>query len=75
MTEQKKKTTCQLDEVLLNNLEIIAEAEGRLLEAVLEEAVANYIRQKISDQPKASTIEHFQLSLEKNRKLGELLSE
>ncbi len=43
-------------------------------DAVLEQAVREYVERKRRATPRAQVMAHFQASVEKNRRLGELLA-
>lgn len=64
-----------MDEVILLELKTIAQQEGRLLQAVLEEAVKFYIEAKKAQAPRASVMAHFQASVAQNYLLGQRLAE
>ncbi len=53
---------------------VIAREEGRHFQAVLEEAMREYLENRTREKPRASVIAHFQASVEKNRHLGEMLA-
>lgn len=74
MAPQRKKFSSQADEVLLRSLREIAKAEGRLFQAVLEDAMRQYIENVQSSKPRESVLAHFRASVERNRRLGELLA-
>lgn len=71
MTTQVKFSS-QASPELLNELHEIANREGRNFQAVLEDAMRDYIKSR--KKPRASVMAHFQASVEKNRELGKLLA-
>ena len=52
----------------------IARKDGRHFQAVLEEALQEYIENRAQKKPRASVMARFQASVERNRRLGELLA-
>lgn len=74
MSAVRQKFSSQADPRLLDELRAIAQEEGRLFQAVLEQAVREYVERKRSATPRAQVMAHFQASVEKNRRLGELLA-
>ena len=52
----------------------IARTEGRHFQAVLEEAMLSYIESKSQQKVRPEFMSHFRASLERNRRLGELLA-
>ena len=53
----------------------IAHSEGRHFQAVMEEAMQEYIENRTRDRPRAKVMAHFRASVERNRRLFELLPE
>ncbi len=51
----------------------IARLEGRHFQAVLEDAMSAYIMSKNQQRVRPAVMGHFYASLERNRRLGELL--
>ena len=74
MSAVRQKFSSQADPRLLGELRAIAQEEGRQFQAVLEQAVREYVERKRSATPRAQVMMHFQASVEKNRRLGELLA-
>ena len=58
---------------LLEGLRDIARKEGRHFQAVLEDAMSTYIESRDRERVRPEFMGHFKASLEKNRRLGELL--
>lgn len=74
MSAVRQKFSSQADPRLLDELRTIAQEEGRQFQAVLEQAVREFVERKRSATPRAQVMAHFQASVEKNRRLGELLA-
>ena len=74
MATKMQKFSSQAEPELLASLRTIARQDGRHFQAVLEDAIRDYIEARKQEKPRASVMAHFQASLEKNRKLGELLA-
>ena len=75
MSAVRQKFSSQADPRLLDELHAIAQEEGRQFQAVLEQAVREFVERKRSATPRAQVMAHFQASVEKNRRLGELLAQ
>jgi predicted transcriptional regulator len=69
-----QKFSSQADPELLASLRTIAKQDGRHFQAVLEDAIRDYVEARQQEKPRASVMAHYQASLERNRKLGELLA-
>ena len=74
MAIRREKFSSQADPELLTELREIARADGRQFQAVLEDAIRDYIESRAQEKPRASVMAHFQSSVEKNRRLGKLLA-
>jgi hypothetical protein len=74
MTVRREKFSSQADPQLLAALREIARREGRQSQAVLEDAMHIYLESRNQPKPRASVMGHFRASIEKNRRLGELLA-
>lgn len=74
MTAQREKFSSQADPELLSAIREIARKEGRHFQAVLEEAMRDYIESHAHEKPRSSVMSHFQSSVERNRRLGKLLA-
>lgn len=74
MGVSREKFSSQASAELLAALRGIAREEGRHFQAVLEDAMYEYIQGRAEDKPRASVMAHFQASIERNRRLGELLA-
>ena len=74
MSAIRQKFPSQADPRLLGELRAIAREEGRQLQAVLEQALREFVERKRSATPRAEVMAHFGASVEKTRRLGELLA-
>lgn len=70
----RKKFSSQADPEVLQALRAIAREEGRQFQAVLEDAMREYVEQRRSNKPRPAAMAHFRASVERNRRLGELLA-
>jgi len=59
---------------LLEQARAIAREEGRQYRLVLEEAMRDYVERKRGEKPRETVMAHFRSSVERNRRLGELLA-
>ena len=70
------KTRDEARENLIESIALILEdrrEEG--LSGVPPEAIREYIENRIQEKPRPSVMAHFQNSVERNRRLGEMLAE
>ena len=74
MAVPREKFSSQAPPELLAAVREIARKEGRHFQAVLEEAMREYIENRSREKPRASAMAHFQNSVERNRRLGEMLA-
>ena len=74
MSTKMQKFSSQADPELLAALRAIAKQDGRHFQAILEDAMRDYIEARRQDKPRTAVMAHFRASLEKNRRLGELLA-
>ena len=74
MAALREKFSSQASPELLAAVREIAHEEGRHFQAVLEEAMREYIENRSKEKLRASVMAHFQASVEKNRRLGEMLA-
>ncbi len=74
MAVPRQKFSSQASPELLAAVREIARKEGRQFQAVLEEAMREYIENRDREKLRASVMAHFRVSVEKNHHLGELLS-
>ena len=75
MIVPRQKFSSRASPELLAALGDIARREGRPFQAVLEDALKQYIENHAGQRPCASVKAHFEASVERNRRLGELLAE
>ncbi len=75
MAPHRQKFSSQAEEILLQAMREIAKAEGRHFQAVLEEAMREYIERKRGERPRDEVMARFRASVERNRRLGELLAQ
>ena len=75
MVTAKKQFTGQASPDLLAFLREIARSEGRDFEATLEDAMRFYVECKTASEAQPDAIAHFRSSLERNRRLYELLAQ
>ena len=73
MDTPRVKFSSQADPELLTAMRQIARSDGRHFQAVLEDAMSHYIESRANQHVRPEVMAHFQASLEKNRRLGELL--
>ncbi|MGB5065436.1 MAG: hypothetical protein WBQ37_17025 [Candidatus Competibacter sp.] len=74
MSAVRQKFSSQADPRLLGELRAIAQEEGRQFQSVLEQALREFVERKRDATPRARVMAHFQASVEKNHRLGELLA-
>ena len=74
MAVLREKFSSQVAPELLAAVREIARKEGRHFQAVLEEAMREYIENRAQGKPRAPVMAHFQTSVEKNRRLGKMLA-
>ena len=74
MVATREKFSSQASPVLLSKIREIARSDGRHFQAVLEDAMSVYIESRTHPKVRPEMMAHFQASLEKNRRLGELLA-
>ncbi len=74
MAVKKENCSGQASPELLGATHKIAHKEGRHFQAVLEEAMREYVENRTGKEHRTSAMEHFRTSIEQNRHLGKLLS-
>ena len=74
MVATREKFSSQASPELLSAMREIARIEGRQLQAVLEDAMNTYIEARRQQNVRPEVMAHFHASLERNRRLGELLA-
>ena len=60
---------------LLAKMRKMAEAEGREFEATLEDAIRHYVECGAEERAHEEAMSHYRASVEKNRRLAELLAQ
>ena len=75
MATTREKFSSQASPELLATMREIARKEGRHLQAVLEDAMQQYIDGKEQAKVRPEVMAHYRASVEKNRRLMELLAE
>ena len=69
------KYSSQAAPELLSAMREIARGEGRQFQAVMEEAMEEYIANRNRETPRPEVMAHFRASVERNHRLMELLAE
>ena len=75
MATTREKFSSQASPELLSKMREIARSDGRHFQAVLEEAMRDYIEGRTHSKVRPEVMAHFRASLERNRRLFELLAE
>ena len=75
MATTRAKFSSQAPPELLAGMREIARKEGRHFQAVLEEAMVNYIESKARDKVRPEVMAHYRASVERHRRLYELLAQ
>jgi hypothetical protein len=70
----KKKYASQADAGLLDEMRGIAREQGRQFQAVMEDAMRQYVEAVRGTEPRGRVLAHLRASIERNRRLGELLA-
>lgn len=73
-TPTREKFSSQAAPELLSKMREIARNDGRHFQAVLEDAMRDYIEGRTQSNVRPEVMAHFRASLEKNRRLFELLA-
>ena len=71
----REKFTSKAPPELLAAMRAIAEREGRDFDAVVEDAMWDHLRGKVGPDVRPEVMAHFYVSLERNRRLYELLAQ
>ena len=71
----REKFSSQASPDLLAALRKVARYEGRHFQAVLEDAMQEYLDNRTQQKVRPEMMAHFRASLEKNRRLYELLAQ
>lgn len=75
MDTSREKFSSQASPELLAAMREVARNEGRHFQAVLEDAMREYLDNKARQKVRPEVMAHFHASLERNRHLYELLSQ
>ncbi len=75
MGMQRVKFSSQASPEVLSSMREIARSEGRHFQSVLQEAMEEYIVNRGRKSPRPEVMAHFRASVERNRRLYELLAE
>ena len=70
-----KNSPAQASPELLAAIREIAQQDGRHFQAVLEDAMSSYIEAREQQKVRPEVMAHYRASLERNRKLYELLAQ
>ena len=71
----REKFSSQVRPELLSKMREIARSDGRHFQAVLEDAMSSYIESRERSNVRPEVMAHFRDSVERNRRLFELLAE
>jgi hypothetical protein len=69
-----QKFSSQARPELLDEVRAIAAAEGRQFQAVLDEALAEWVERKKGNKPRPETLSHLKASIARHRSLYEELA-
>ncbi len=75
MVVPREKFSSQASPELLSAMREIAREEGRHFQAVLEDAISSYLEARVQQKVRPEVMAHYTASLERNRKLYELLAQ
>ena len=75
MATGRKKFSSQASPELLETMREIARLEGRRFHAVLEDAMRSYIENYVRGKVRPEVMDHYRASVERNRRLFELLAQ
>lgn len=71
----RTKFSSRVSPEILSRMREIARVDGRTLNSVLEDAISAYIENRGSKNVRPEVMKHFQRSVERNRRLMELLAD
>ena len=74
-TPTREKFSSQASPELLSKMREIARSDGRHFQAVLEDAMRDYIEGRTQSNVRPEFMAHYRASLERNRRLAELLAQ
>jgi hypothetical protein len=69
------KFASQADPDVLADVRALAKEEGRQFQAVVEEALKEWVERKRSDQPRPEVVAHLKATIERNRELYRRLAQ
>ena len=69
------KFASQADPSVLADVRALAREEGRQFQAVVEEALKEWVARKRSDQPRPEVVAHLKATIERNRELYRRLAQ
>ena len=72
---QRQKFASQASPEVLRAVRAIADQEGRHLQAVIEEALQEYVDRRTGERPREQVLAHLQASVERHRDLYRRLAE
>lgn len=75
MATTREKFSSQASPELLANLREIARTEGRHFQAVLEDAMQQYLESREERKVRPEVMAHYRASVERHRRLYELLAQ
>lgn len=75
MATTREKFSSQADPELLAALRDIARTEGRHFQAVLEDAMQQYLESRAQGKVRPEVMAHYRASVERHRRLYELLAQ
>ena len=75
MAIAREKFSSQASPELLARMREIARKEGRQFQAVLEDAMAGYIESKSQERVRPEVMAHYRATVERHRRLLELLAQ
>ena len=75
MATVREKFSSQASPELLARMREIARKEGRHFQAVLEDAMRDYIESNAQNKVRPEVMAHYRASVKKNRRLYELLAQ
>ena len=75
MRNMKTKFSSQADPELLAEVRAIADEEGRQFQAVLQEALADWVERKRGSAPRGEVVAHLKATISRNRELYQHLAQ
>ena len=75
MVVQREKFSSQASPELLAAMRKIAKDDGRHFQAVLEDALSDYVVSREQQKVRPEVMAHHRASVERNRRLAELLAQ